>query len=183
MRFEPSAVAERGALPLVIGFLDLTRFAAQSRCVDDAELAEILDQFFGQVEGHVSAAGGYVVKFMGDGALFVFHQAAADDAVCAVLDLKEAVDAAMKERGWECRLKAQLHVGTAVVGRFGAEQRIDVIGQAVNTAAMLDSTGVALSVAAFRALGAEVRRRFKKHTPPVSYIRVEDPRRFRYRPL
>jgi len=182
MRFEPSAIAERGELPLLIGFLDLTRFAAQSQRVEDVELAEILDALYAQVDQHVAAAGGYVVKFMGDGALFVFHRAAADDAVGAVLDLKDAIDASMERRGWDCRMTAKLHVGTAVVGRFGAERRIDVVGQAVNAAAMLDSTGVALSVAAFRALGPAVRRRFKKHSPPVSYIRLEDPRRFRYRP-
>jgi hypothetical protein len=52
-----------------------------------------------------------------------------------------------------------------------------VIGKAVNTAAALDASGVTLSVAAFRKLGPELRRRFKKHTPPVSYIRSEDPHR------
>jgi len=119
---------------------------------------------------------------MGDGALFVFHQAAADDGVTAVLELKAAVDAAMERLGWECRLIARLHVGTAVVGRFGAERRLDVVGQAVNAAAMLDSTGVSLSVPAFRALGPALRQQFRKHTPPMTYIRHDDPRRFRYRP-
>jgi hypothetical protein len=37
----------------------------------------------------------------------------------------------------------------------------------------------AVSVAAFRKLSPPLRRRFKKHTPPVTYIRAEDPRRFR----
>jgi hypothetical protein len=49
----------------------------------------------------------------------------------------------------------------------------------VNTTALLDSSGVTLSVAAFRKLSPPLRRRFKKHTPPVTYIRAEDPRRFR----
>jgi hypothetical protein len=46
---------------------------------------------------------------------------------------------------------------------------------------MLDSTGVALSVEAFRKLSPDMRRRFKKHTPPITYIRTEDPHRFRPR--
>jgi hypothetical protein len=45
---------------------------------------------------------------------------------------------------------------------------------------MLDAPGVALSGEAFRKLGPEMRKRFKKHTPPITYIRVEDPRRFRW---
>ena len=36
-------------------------------------------------------------------------------------------------------------------------------------------------LAALSALSQETRTRFKKHTWPVTYIRVEDPRRFRRR--
>jgi class 3 adenylate cyclase len=84
----------------------------------------------------------------------------------------------MAQRGWECRLMVKAHFGTVVTGPFGAagDKRHDVIGKAVNVAAALDATGVALSVAAFRKLGPGLRRRFKKHTPPVTYIRVEDRR-------
>jgi hypothetical protein len=46
---------------------------------------------------------------------------------------------------------------------------------------MLDATGVALSAEAFRQLGPELRKRFKKHTPTITYIRTEDPHRFRRR--
>ena len=68
--------------------------------------------------------------------------------------------------------------GRVVAGPSGrdGDKRYDVIGKTVNVAATLDATGVALSVAAFRKLGPELRRRFKKHTPPVTYIRLEDRR-------
>jgi len=56
------------------------------------------------------------------------------------------------------------------------DKRYDVIGKTVNVAATLEATGVALSVAAFRKLEPALRRRFKKHTPPVTYIRLEDRR-------
>jgi len=49
----------------------------------------------------------------------------------------------------------------------------------VNTTATLEGSGVTLSVSAFRKLGPELRRRFRKHTPPITYIRLEDPRRVR----
>jgi hypothetical protein len=69
-------------------------------------------------------------------------------------------------------------VVTGLFGAAGAKQP-DVIGKAVNTAVSLDAGGVTLSVAAFRKLGPALRKRFTKHTPPVSDIRIEDPRRFR----
>ena len=101
-----------------------------------------------------------------------------DRGVAALLALKDSIDVSMVHRGWECRLVAKAHFGPVIAGLFGAagNKRPDVIGKTVNTAAMLDTTGVALSVAAFRKLGPTLRRRFKKHTPPVTYIRAEDPR-------
>lgn len=180
MRFDPTAYTVRGEQSLVVAFFDLKGFAAQAARLDDRELADRLDDYYGRVAGRIAAAGGHVVKFFGDGGLVVFHREVADVAVDALLALKAELDDWLAQIGWDCRLTIKVHVGDAIVGPFNG--RLDVIGREVNAAAMLDSTGVALSVAAFRALGSELRTRFRKHTPPVTYIRHEDPRRFRYRP-
>ena len=84
----------RSQVPLLIAFVDLTRFGAQSQRTDDLELAETLDAYYEHVGAAVRASGGNVVKFEGDAALIV-------------------------------------------------------------------------------------RARFKKHTPPITYIRLQDPRRSR----
>jgi adenylate cyclase len=166
---------------LLLAFVDLTRFASQSQRVDDAELADTIDAYYEHVGASVEEAGGRVVKFVGDGALIVFEEDRVDRGVEMLLGLKESTDRLMAQRGWECRLVAKAHFGTAIAGRFGVagDKRHDVIGKAVNTTVALDGSGVTLSVAAFRKLNPALRQRFKKHTPPVSYIRTEDPRRFR----
>lgn len=168
----------RSETALLVAFVDLTRFAIQSQRVADAELADTIDAYYEEVAAAVQEAGGRVVKFVGDGVLIAFPEGRVDQGVETLLALKDSVDASMARRGWECRLVAKAHFGHVIAGPFGAagDKRPDVIGKTVNTAAMLDSTGVALSVAAFRKLGPALRRRFKKHTPPVTYIRVEDPR-------
>jgi hypothetical protein len=51
-----------------------------------------------------------------------------------------------------------------------------VLGRAVNVTAGLEGSGVTLSVEAFRRLGSELRGTFKKHTPPITYIRLQDQR-------
>ena len=170
----------RSETPLLIVFLDLTRFGAQSRRVDDVALAERIDSYYEQVAAAVHDAGGRVVKFVGDGVLIVFDEDRVDHGVEMLLGLKDLVDDLMAQRGWECRLIAKAHFGTAIAGLFGrqGDQRPDVVGKAVNTAAMLEATGITLSVAAFRKLSRALRRRFKKHTPPITYIRAQDPRRF-----
>jgi len=113
--------------------------------------------------------------------LIVFSEDRVDRGVETLLALKDAGDGSMTQRGWECRLVAKAHFGTAVAGLFGRadDKHPDVVGKTVNTAVALEATGVTLSVAAFRKLSPALRQRFKKHTPPVTYIRVEDPRRFR----
>jgi adenylate cyclase len=162
----------------LIVFVDLTRFAVQSQRVDDVEIADTLDAFYEQVGGAVQDAGGRVVKCMGDALLVAFDESHVDRGVESLLTLKDAVDRSMAQRGWECRLVVKAHFGTVVSGPFGpaGDKRYDVIGKTVNVAASLDGKGVALSVAAFRKLSPALRRRFKKHTPPITYIRVEDRR-------
>jgi adenylate cyclase len=171
----------RTAVPLLVAFADLTRFGAQSQRVSDGDIADVLDAYYERVAATVEPAGGQLVKVFGDGALVVFGEGDVDRGVAALLELKESVDRLMNAQGWECRLVVKAHFGPAVAGPFGAAgaKRFDVIGKTVNVTATLDSTGVALSADAFRKLGPEMRRRFRKHTPPITYIRHEDPRRVR----
>ena len=171
---------EQAELRLLIAFVDLTRFSAQSRKLSDLAIAAVIDAMYRRVEQVIGAAGGRVVKFIGDASLIVFAEAAVDRGVEALIALKEELDRDLEGRGWDCRAMVKIHVGTAVAGPFGAAGRFDVLGNDVNTAASLHSPGVALSVEAFRKMSPELRRRFKKHTPPVTYIRCEDPRPFRY---
>jgi adenylate cyclase len=173
----------RSETPLLIVFTDLTRCAAQCLRHDNVEIADVLDAYYERVAAAVDAAGGVVVKFIGDGSLIVFPEHAVDHAVGMLLELKNSIDRFMTERGWECRFTAKVHFGTAMAGLFGAAgaKRYDVIGKDVNTAAMLDSAGLTLSVEPFRKLSRDMRTHFKKHTPPVTYLRIEDPRPFRWK--
>ena len=176
-------LATRTELPLLIAFADLSRFAAQSSRVSDAELADTMDTFYERVATRATAAGGKVVKFIGDAALLVFVEEAVDAGVQMLLELKDEVDSWFAQLGWECRLIIKAHVGSVIAGPFGApgDKRFDVLGRSVNAAAMLDSTGVTLSAEVFQRLGSELRQRFKQHTPASTYIRIEDPERFRQR--
>jgi adenylate cyclase len=176
----PSKRVERSML---VAFLDLTGFSLQSTRVADDELAEILDRYYELVAQRITAAGGRVVKFMGDGVLVVFELALADAAVTEFLALKSVVDVFFAGLRWECRLIVKVHAGPVIAGDYGArgDKRFDVLGKTINTAALVDSLGVALSAEAFRTLSPALRQRFKKHTWPVTYIRTEDPHRFRRR--
>lgn len=165
-------------VPLLIAFVDLSRFAASCERRSDLEIAAAMDDFYGRVCRTVVAAGGAVVKFLGDAALVAFPEDRVDDGVAALFALKDEVDAWLEALRWESRLIVKVHFGTAVAGPFGPREygRFDVIGAAVNQAATLPSRGMALSVAAFRRLSPAARRRFKKHTPPITYIPLDGAR-------
>ena len=175
--------AARGERSLLIAFADLTRFSFQSTLLPDAAIADGIDGLYERITARIGAAGGRVVKFIGDASLIVFPEEAADRGINALLDLKEEIDVYLSSIGWECRVMIKIHFGAVIAGPFGGagDKRFDVIGKEVNACAMLDSTGVALSAEAFRKLEPETRKRFKKHTAPISYIRSEDPHRFRRR--
>lgn len=176
--------SERAPARLLIAFIDLTRFTACVMRTDPAVLADTVDAYYRRVGARVDASGGRVVKFIGDAALVVFPEQHIDAGVEALLDIKADVDTWLHSIGWEARAIIKAHVGTPIAGPFGPSEAFDVIGADVNIAATLDSLGFALSAEAFRALAPASRKRFKKHTPPVTYIRTEDPRPHRTgRPL
>jgi class 3 adenylate cyclase len=166
-------------VPLLIVFVDLTRYAVESQRRPDTETAKMLDRFYEMVGAAVSDSGGTLVKFIGDAALIAFPEDRVNAGVKMLLSLKETGDRLMSECGWECRLNIRVNFGPVIAGPFGAQgsKRFDIIGKAVNVAAMLDrSSGISLSGEAFRRLGPELRHQFKKHTPPITYIRNEDSR-------
>ncbi|HTM22118.1 MAG TPA: adenylate/guanylate cyclase domain-containing protein [Kofleriaceae bacterium] len=159
---------DRTPMTLVIAFLDLTRYAAQSRRVDDAALADVIDGYYERVDARVAAAGGRVVKFIGDGALIVFAENDLDAAAAALAALKDEIDAWMAALGWECRLSARAHVGTVIAGAYGGAaggKRFDVIGAEVNSTALLDLAGLVMSPAAFDRLSPALQPRFTRRAP------------------
>ena len=168
----------RAELPLLISFVDLSRFAAVARKRADREIADTLDEFYGRVYASVIGAGGHAVKFMGDAALLIFPDDAVDSAVMALLALKLETDSSLRSRGFPAWLAVKVHYGKAFAGPFGPPEHrsFDLIGQAVNIAAMLEPRGFVLSTQAFRKLAPETRRQFKRHTPLAVYVPVNDGR-------
>lgn len=161
---------------LVVAFFDLTGFLRFSRVHTAMEVFSWLDQYYEFVGEWVSQAEGRVVKFMGDAGLLVYPGEAADGAVVNLVHLKAMGDRWLAEHEAPCRQIIKAHVGSVICGPLGTrrEKRFDVISETVNTSAILPSHGLAITPALFRKLTASTRKLFKKHTPPVRYIPVEE---------
>jgi adenylate cyclase len=158
--------------PYLIAFLDFTLFDKQSQRVEDADIAATLDAHYHRVTDAIQAAGGRVIKFIGDATLLVFPEKNVDGGVRTILELIVSENAEMEKKGWDCRLQAKAHFGTVVAGEFGAngDRRFDIFGKAVNATARLKPAGAfTLSAEAHGKLSPDLRRRFAKQAAPVTY--------------
>jgi class 3 adenylate cyclase len=163
---------------LLVGFYDLKGF---TRFIEDTELAPLLDTmtgYFALTGRIVDEAGGRLLKTFGDAGMVAFPAHLADAGVRALQAVQVQGSDWLAARGWRSRAVVKLHLGPAVLGMVGSpgQEVLDVYGKTVNVAANLPSSGLALSPAAFRGLEPETRQLFKKHTPPISYISVDDSR-------
>ena len=101
----------------------------------------MLNRYFEAVSTAVHAAGGQVLKFIGDGVLSVFPvegTAGLDDRCRAAAD---AAMGARAELGDTADFTAVLHAGPLAYGNIGAPERLDftVIGSAVNAASRIET--------------------------------------------
>ena len=129
-------------------FIDLSGFTGLSETLGPNATRELLNNFHVLVDEEVTACGGIVTGFMGDGAMIVFGlpQPAADDArnaarCCVGLSnrtndwLKSLPAPAASRLGF----KIGAHHGAIVASRLGSEgrQHITAIGDTVNVASRL----------------------------------------------
>lgn len=140
----------------VIWVSDLRGFTDLSERLAGLDMIRLLNAYFEALAGAVVAAGGEVLKFMGDGLLAVFPLACfetAEQAAEAALGAARAGLAAVETlnaappaelgavAGWAPLASGiALHLGEVFFGNVGAAARLDftVIGPAVNAAARVE---------------------------------------------
>jgi class 3 adenylate cyclase/tetratricopeptide (TPR) repeat protein len=135
-------VAERRVTSVLFG--DLVGFTPLSETKDPEEIRELLSAYFAQCRVIVSRYGGVVEKFIGDAVMAVWgvpvaHEDDAERAVRAGLELAAAVAAMGHEVGAPGRAMRVGIVTGEVAGTVGATGEGMVAGDAVNTAARVQS--------------------------------------------
>ena len=171
-----SARPVRAIEALVLGAFDIKGFLVAVRGLDDTRIADALDAFYLVTDEIVRGSGGRIVKYIGDGALAVWPPDRADDALQAMIDLRVRSLEAMEPFGIRGELVCRMHHGEVIAGEFGPGRTYDVIGNDVFVAFTLPARTLTVSSEAFRRLGPDSRAVLKKHTEPVVYIPVGDPR-------
>jgi class 3 adenylate cyclase len=163
---------------LLIGFYDLTGYSRFIETAEPPKLLEVMSGYFALTGRILADAGGRLIKTMGDAGLAAFPAEVVDDGVRAFQALQSEGRDWLARHDYRSSAIVKLHLGPVAIGRVGSpgEEIIDVYGKTVNVAAVLPSTGLAMTPAVFRSLKPETRKLFKKHTPPVTYIDASDSR-------
>ncbi|MFW0783057.1 adenylate/guanylate cyclase domain-containing protein [Gordonia sp. CPCC 206044] len=157
-------------LDLVVGFADIVGYTSLSRRIALDELENLLETFEEDTFELVAANGGHVVKTLGDGVMFTFHDPVAAAATAIEIDNHS-----------EAGIIPTLRVGLArghVLTRLG-----DVFGEPVNIAARLAGSarpGTILMDEPMADSLADDERFYVKSIPPLN---VRGYRRLRARTL
>ncbi|MSQ23086.1 MAG: adenylate/guanylate cyclase domain-containing protein [Chloroflexi bacterium] len=155
--------------PDLVGETDQVQWFRNTRGRPSADLFAELDEFYRLTERVIEAAGGLVIKFIGDGVLIAFPKELADPGIIALLRLKQDAEAWFRTRGIDSGLHVNVHFGEVTMGKMGSVDRLDIIGETVNICASLPHQGVTLTPQAFRCLSSEHRKLFHRFIPPVTY--------------
>lgn len=156
-----SGAITRGAvesLEAVILCADLRRFTVLSDNLPRETVLALLNDWFELLSASVTAAGGEILKFIGDGLLAIFPAetatmpaqaraalAAAESAIATIRTRNRAREAVGEPA---IRFAIALHLGEVGYGNIGAPDRLDftVIGPAVNHASRLEELAAKLKL-------------------------------------
>ena len=134
-------------------FADIVRFTSLAERMTAAEVKRFLDDYLGRMTALVvDKHGGTLDKYLGDAlmALFgaPFSAGVEEDAVRAVaaaVDMRHAVASLAREKPEyrDVKMRFGINSGKVVAGMIGSERRLEytVIGDTVNVASRLESTG------------------------------------------
>ncbi len=141
---------------LAVLFLDIRGFTSRTSGQLPYDVVFLLNRFFDAVVPAVTAAGGTVDKYLGDGFLALFETRDAPDSARAALravqgigDRLEAFNATLESEGSPpIAIGIGVHLGDVVIGEIGATGNAPrtLIGDTVNTASRLESKTKELSV-------------------------------------
>ena len=158
----------------LICMTDITGFARLSRSEDMETVYTILKDIAVISSKKIEETPGKIIKYIGDAALIIFPDGFVDEGVRVLLDFNAELEGYFKHKGYSNKVTFSLHFGEVILGRLPPFDSLDVFGDTVAIAFMLDrgahSGRFVISPQVFRKLKPETRKRFHKFTQPVVYL-------------
>jgi class 3 adenylate cyclase len=162
-----SNASERKLVMLVVDLAGTTRLVSR---FDAVELAELINTFFAACGDGVTAHGGRIVTFLGDGCLAVFPEKEGLSAIDAADDIRTSLGGIGKEFGVTLEMGANIHQAVVAEGEYAPDGHYNVMGTGVvHTFRMGAGPGTRISEPVYRQLPNERRGAWQKQQPPATY--------------
>jgi len=139
---------EGQSMCICVLFSDIRDFTTLSEEMAPEAVVQLLNRYLGAMTEAIHEYEGTVIDFMGDGIMAVFGapnhlDSPAKNALAASrskLEKLEDLNESLKSEGINLRIGIGLHMGDAVVGNIGSEERYQytAIGDVINTASRLE---------------------------------------------
>lgn len=131
---------------ITILFSDIRGFTSLSEGMDAGDVVTLLNEYFDAMDTTISAQGGSINKYIGDGILAIYGaphklENSSRAAVESATEMLEQLAQLNEKRSLGLRIGVGVHTGEAVVGNIGSLDRTEytVIGDAVNLASRIES--------------------------------------------
>ncbi|MBW2534154.1 MAG: adenylate/guanylate cyclase domain-containing protein, partial [Deltaproteobacteria bacterium] len=128
---------------MAILFADIRGFTTRSEAAGAEATFELVNRYLEAIEPSIHEHEGFINKFLGDGILALFPDAASGLAGARALQRAvRRLNQQFQQEGEEpIRVGVGLHVGTVMLGTVGGKRQLDtsVIADAVNTASRVES--------------------------------------------
>jgi len=124
-------------------FCDVRKFTNLSERLTAEEVVTFLNEFFGRMNGLISANNGEIDKLMGDSVMAQFSTA--DDAIQSAIDMNRELQVMNRERFDKELPRIDIGIGISwgevIQGNIGTQDRLDytIVGDTVNIASRLES--------------------------------------------
>ncbi len=131
---------------ITILFSDIRSFTSLSESMEPEQVVGLLNDYFEAMDSIITAFGGSINKYMGDGILAVYGapnklENSSLNAVCSARKMLDELASLNKRIKQDLKIGIGIHTGEAVVGNIGSQNRTEytVIGDAVNLASRIES--------------------------------------------
>ena len=131
--------ADNVSLEMTVLFVDLREFTTLSESLGPEMTFSLLNEYLGVMQPPISASGGFINHYQGDGIMALFHRGA-DTALAAASGMVRALDELNQkriERGEiALRVGMGINTGELMLGAIGGTERLDsnVVGDSANLA-------------------------------------------------
>ncbi len=131
-------------LDMAILFIDIRDFTPLCEGLSPASCVEFINEYVAEIEGPISANGGFIHDFLGDGVLVLFR-GGATAAVRAGIEMLRSIGEFSRRRVADgkpaVRVGCGINAGQVTIGTIGSETRMNcgVAGDSVNLASRIES--------------------------------------------